>query len=60
MRDTEPTNADAEQQDPESSAAADAPEPETGDEGDEPATDKLHEDPAYEPGESDLKDLKGG
>ena len=37
----------------------------SGDQGGEPAEEgpapeELHEDPAYEPGEEGLKDLKGG
>lgn len=61
MPDTDPTDVGPEDQDPESSAAADAPEPEEGGERQEgPPTDKLDEDPAYEPDDTGLKGLKGG
>jgi hypothetical protein len=63
MTDTDPTRSDPQQQDPESSAAADAaPEEKPGahaaDEG--PRTEDLDKDPAHEPGEEGVGRLKGG
>ena len=60
MLDEDLTNPGPEEQDPESSAAADAPEPDEGERQEGPPTEKLDEDPAYEPEGTGLKDLKGG
>ncbi len=60
MNETDPTRSDPEQQDPESSAGADEESASGGEEQEGPATDKLDEDPAYNPEGTGLEGLKGG